>query len=445
MKTFCQSLLCFSSLLLVLFSSSTLDADDRVRVQGTVVDDETGAPLTEIMIQAGKIDPKDPKKITWGYSESRVRSKTGRFSTSVRWAQGWTARIVVDGYLPQPVITKAPAVGETQLEVVIRLKKGKPVSGTIVDHLGKPVAGAKVFAVSARGLNLYDGQARDRYGEGKIDNGAKYVETDQQGKFKIHAGGSSSLAICSDTVDAYAQKIDPSNPKPLKIRLPEPTIVKITYDIPGAGPETKIFYQFLAYLSEGYKNISSTREIKVTNGQTLVLKSLTPGKYQFSRNKMHHYGSVGRGVMLDRTFIEIKPGQTHEIKFVRQNGKRLEGVVRFPKVHELAGVILSVQSVDQVPQPWSKYKGHIVYSSHLIAGRPQATIKESEAAFKTEMLAPGKYKVRVVAYKRMTKDEMRFSGLRAPNYDVTTKVITVTKAGAPNMMIINLDQSPAKK
>ena len=428
-------------LLLVTFAlAQQVNAQEPIKIRGTVVDDQTGKPITAMMIQAGKIDSKDPKKITWGYSSRNTKSKTGSFSTSIRWSQGWTARIVADGYLPQPILTKAPKVGETALELEFRLKKGKPVSGTVVNHLGKPVQGAKVFAVSARGLNLYDGQARQRYGENKIDTQAKYVETDAEGKFKISPGGSTSIAICSETIDAFAHPVDPANPKPIEIKLPAPTQVNVTFSIPDADGEIHVFYQFLSYLAEGYKGIESTRSFKIKNGQTIKLDSLPPGKYQFTRQKMHHFGSVGVGAMIDRMFVEIKAGEETDIRFVRSKGRPLEGVVRFPKDAQLAGVILSVHSVDKKPQPWSKrHEYETVYSSQLIAGKPQKVIEEKEVAFQTESLDPGKYVVKVVGYKRMTPDEMRFSGIRLPEYQVQTKVITVTEEGAPNMMIIPLE------
>lgn len=422
-----------SSLLFV----SVANANDRITVAGKVVDNETGKPITAMMIQAGKMDPKDPKKITWGFSERNTRAKTGRFSTTVRWNQGWTARIVADGYEPHPILTEAPELGQTKLEVEIRLKKGKPIAGVVLDHTGKPVPKAKVYAVSARGINLTHGQARDRYDE-KVDIRAKFVETDNQGKFEIHVGGSTSIAVCAPTIDAWAHAVDATNSKALEIKLPAPTLVRIRCDIARAGDEVEVFYQFLSYLSEGYKNIQSTRSFKMKNGESIDLKTLPPGKYQFVRQKMHHFGSVGIGAMLDRTFVEIKAGETTEINFARPKGQRLSGLVKLPKDANLAGVILSVKAVEAEPQPWSKHKNHVVYSSQLIAGMPQKTIEESKAAFKTELLSPGKYIIQVVGYKRMTPAEMRLSGIRLPEFESVTKELTVTEAGAPNMMVIEL-------
>src|SRR6516165_8244402 len=72
-----------------------------VEVFGKVVDAETGKPVEAFITQAGHFDPKDPKNVTWGFSE--MRNSSGGFSATIRWNEGWTARILADGYLPQPV------------------------------------------------------------------------------------------------------------------------------------------------------------------------------------------------------------------------------------------------------------------------------------------------------------------------------------------------------
>ena len=123
-----------------------------VEVFGKVVDAETGKPVEAFITQAGKFDPKDPKNVTWGFSETRNTS--GGFSATVKWSEGWTARILADGYVPQPVLSEAPPAGKDRIETVIRLKKGRIVHGRVLDHLGKPVKDASVFAVRPNGMTL---------------------------------------------------------------------------------------------------------------------------------------------------------------------------------------------------------------------------------------------------------------------------------------------------
>ena len=96
---------------------------DSVEVFGKVVDAETGKPIEGFITQAGKFDPKDPKNVTWGYTETRTSSSS--FSATIRWNEGWTARILADGYVPQPILNEAPPAGKDRIEMVIRLKKGR--------------------------------------------------------------------------------------------------------------------------------------------------------------------------------------------------------------------------------------------------------------------------------------------------------------------------------
>lgn len=412
--------------------------DLRIKVKGQVVDDKTGEPITQMMIQAGRIDPADPKKITWGYSERRTSSKTGRFSYTVNWSDGWTARVVVDGYEPQPIITKPPAPGIDAVDVVLRMKPGKPIRGRIIDHEGRPVTGANVFAISPRGLNLYEGQAHDRY-MNRVDPRAKSVATDKEGRFELSSGGSTSLAVSSKSLDAWAAQLDPKSEDELLIKLPAPTKLTITLDIEGADAETEIFYQLLTHMMDGFDKVQSTRTLTVKNGESFELTSLPPGKYQFCRQRMHRYDNVGNGAMIDRTFIELKAGESQELKFVRKKANRISGVVTWPKDAKLAGVILSVKSLESIPDPWGGHSYTTTFDSKLIAGKAQVNLIEGKSVeFKTEALVPGKYQVEVIAYTPMTPAEMRLSGIRRPDY-TTSQTVTVTESSGPNMVVIKLE------
>ena len=144
-------------------------------------------------MQAGKFDPADPTKVTWGYSEDRSSATNGSFSTTIRWGDGWTARIIADGYLPQPVLTKSPPEDKDEIEVLIRLKRGRLVRGQVLDHKGQPVKGMAVFAVGPTGVNLAGGKAINSWGGD--DNVPKPAMTDDSGRFELPAGEAKKLAV----------------------------------------------------------------------------------------------------------------------------------------------------------------------------------------------------------------------------------------------------------
>src|SRR6185436_18310561 len=102
-----------------------------VNIRGKAVDDETGKPVAPLIVQAGNFDPADPTKVTWGYSEGRSSATDGSFSTTIQWGAGWTARIIADGYLPQPVLIESSPEDKNELEVLIRLKRGRLVRGRV--------------------------------------------------------------------------------------------------------------------------------------------------------------------------------------------------------------------------------------------------------------------------------------------------------------------------
>src|SRR5215467_2255033 len=153
-----------------------------VEVFGKVVDAETGKPVEAFITQAGHFDPKDPKHVTWGFSETR--NSSGGFSATIRWNEGWTARILADGYVPEPVLSEAPPAGKDRIETVIRLKKGRTVRGRVVDSRGKPVKDASVFAVRSVGLTLAGGRAVNSF-DGEEDRTVRGAKTDSEGRFEL--------------------------------------------------------------------------------------------------------------------------------------------------------------------------------------------------------------------------------------------------------------------
>ena len=247
------------------------------------------------------------------------------------------------------------------------------------------------------------------------------------------------VAISSKQLDAWVVRVDAE--KLNTIKLPKPATVKLTYDIDNKEEEAEVFYQLLTHLNGDYKHVHSSRTFKIKNGESLEMKSFPPGKYQFCRNKMHSFESIGMGAMIDRVFVEVRAGETTKIDFSRPKGRSVAGVVKWSDGEELAGVMMNIKSMEPVADPWDKHKMDVTFDSQLLAGKPQQKmIPATAATFKTEPLMPGKYKIQIVAYKAMTPQEMRFTGIRRPDFEIT-KEIEVTENGAPNMLVIELDKS----
>jgi hypothetical protein len=372
-------------------------AEKIVTIRGKVVDDATGKPIAALIVQAGKFDPADPKKVTWGYKEDRFSAADGSFSTTIRWDEGWTARILADGYFPHPVISSAPPADKDEIEVTIRLKRvPDKVRGMVLDHKGNPVKDAAVFAVGPAGVNLAAGQAWLQIPEGRKDDRAPPVHTDEQGRFELPTGGAKTLAVSYTQFDAWPAAIPASGD--VMIRLPEPARVEINLDIDGAEKESVIFYQLLSHhMSEEFTGLQSSRWVGIANPGKLVLATLPPGKYQLCRMS-------GTGAMLERQFFELKAGGTKSIRYVRKEGAKVRGKVTWPADAKLSGIVIRVVSEKSE-----------TYAS-LAPGE--------DGTFLTERVPPGTYQLLAYAYKPLTPEQMRNTSPIAPSYhaQVTIKV-----------------------
>lgn len=372
-------------------------------IRGKVLDDVTGEPIGKLIIQGGKFEAADPKNVTWGYSEGRASARDGSFSTTVRWDEGWTARILADGYIPQPVITSAPPVDKDEVEVVIRLKRGPKVRGVVLDHAGKAVKDAAVFAIGTTGLNLTGGQA--------ADNESQSVRTDADGRFEIMSGGATALAVSHAAFDAWPEAIPAKGD--VTIRLPEPARVNVELNVDGADKESEIFYQLLTQDRPDFKGLRIEREVKMSNPGKLSLPALPPGRYQLSRNVMNNLGEIGLGSMLDRQFFELKAGETKTINLVRGQGARIRGKVTYPADTKLMGIVISVRSQKAVKSPFDKHEWTTTYASHVAA---------EDGTFYTERILPGKYRLVAEAYLPLTPEQRVRSGLIQPTLQAQIEI-----------------------
>jgi hypothetical protein len=284
-----------------------------VEVVGKVVDAETGKPVEAFITQAGKFDPKDPKIVTWGFSETRNTS--GGFSATINWNEGWTARILAEGCLPQPILSEAPRAGEVRIETVIRLKKGRIVRGRVLDYLGNPVKDASVFGVRSNGMTLVGGRAVNSF-DGEEDRTVRGAKTDSEGRFELAlsvamgqgrpAGDpppypdiTPGMAISSSALDAWPVPL-PEGDTEAVIRLPSPTRVEIRYDIKGSDEEASVFVQSVMHDVDAWKGFEIVRHFPIRNQGRVELTSLPPGRYQFARSRMIRHGNIGQGYFLDR-------------------------------------------------------------------------------------------------------------------------------------------------
>ena len=390
----------------VATGSTPADAP-AVSIRGRVLDAESGEPITKFITQAGKFDPKDPTKVQWGFSQgSSGAAREGRFSTTIRWKAGWTSRILADGYLPQPVVTKAPKDGQTSIEVELRMKRGRWVRGRVIDHTGKPAEGVSVFAVDSRGINLGGGRAHN-------SNRVRAM-TDKSGRFELVVGEASRLALSSPDIDAWHGEL-PEDMQEATLTLPE-----------GAGEKTKVFRQLLGNETPGFKGITSEQTVEMKNGETLEIASLPPGKYQIARSRMLRTGNMGMGRFLDRHWLSIEAGQTVTIDFTRPKGARVKGLVAGLKDTKAKTALVTVMPLKLPDDTEKRFKNWLVLDG-------QTT--DENGVFTTEKLPPGEYRFIVDVYLPLTPQEQFRSGRPTPKFTGEAIVLVPETGSVPDIEI----------
>jgi hypothetical protein len=436
-----------------------------VEVFGKVVDADTGKPVEAFITQAGKFDPKDPKFVTWGFSETRNTS--GGFSTTIKWNEGWTARILADGYVPQPVLSEAPPAGKDRIETVIRLKKGRTVRGRVLDSLGKPVKDASVFAVRSNGMTLAGGRAVNSF-DGEEDRTVRGAKTDSEGRFELpvsvaagqrstagdrpaSAGDTPGLAVSSPALDAWPVPL-PERDAEAVIRLPSPTRVEIRYDIQGSDEEASVFLQSVMHDVDSWRGFEIVRHVPIRNRGRVELTSLPPGRYQFARSRMIRHGNIGQGQFLDRQFVEVVGDKTTSVSFVRTTGTRLAGSVEWDEGTKLTGVIVSVRKVASPDDPPSeRLFPHLLDARLLrVSSNPgpeeKPEIVGNRGLFLTERIPPGTFEVHAEGFAPLTPDQERRTGLVRATLTAQSTVTVPVSGVVPSLKLeLKKPAQPAKR
>ena len=116
-----------------------------------MVDAETGQPIRD-----AAADPwfgKPPHPVTFDRpaktgDDGAFELKIQRVSISAEGPPPFFAKVIARGYVPQMTPAVLPDKPSSE-PMTIRLEKGEPIGGTIVDAEGNPLAGAQVMLVEA--------------------------------------------------------------------------------------------------------------------------------------------------------------------------------------------------------------------------------------------------------------------------------------------------------
>jgi hypothetical protein len=379
-----------------------------VSIQGRVVDDETGDTIEYFSLQKGLQDGRDPSKIAWQHprripgSGTIVDGRTvldrnphGEFSDSVGLGEGEGGRrdrirILADGYEPEPVLDRLPGpadAGKT-VEVTVRLRRGRSLAGRVVDHAGRPAAGAKLFLIRPGGggsIRVVDDVMGEGSDTGLLDPSVTRAAADEQGRFRITGVGDATLVgVSAPTLHFWTAPVPPPGEE-LAIRLPEPATLRIPYAIEGDAAEAHIWLH-LKQPEDLAQRLWVTRTIKIPNRGEAILRDAAPGEYTLWRRKMLPIGEHPRRTSVELRKFTLESGKAAEVSFVRE-GRPVSGTVLPTPGGVVLMLYVGIASLEE-PDLRSPSRRWL----DIVAC-------DEEGRFRTAHVPPGEYVVHAAGYR----------------------------------------------
>jgi hypothetical protein len=423
---------------------------NRIAIRGRVVDDETGEPIESFTLEWGRVKGQDPAEASWGGSRRSVpgtytivdgkaiptgRNPLGEFADSLAVGvdgtqhRGWL-RVVADGYEPRPVTDRPPEPtdGGKAIEVTVRLKRGRPLIGRVLDHTGRPAAGAKLFLIRPSGgtVRVVDDTIGEGSDTGLLDPAVTRTVADEKGRFRITGvGDATAIGVSASTLHLWTVPIPPGEEP--TIRLPEPATIRLPYAIDGDEAEAAFQLLFL-YPKHPNSRLWGWRNLRVANGGEIVLRDATPGEAVLFRMKMLTHGDYRGRVSVERRTITVTPGGAVVVDFARERGARIEGEASGPEGEQSRMIFVGIEPVDaSVPADGSP-------------GSPRQLLDivacGEDGRFRTARIPPGEYVAHAVGYRTQPRYGPFVPGIELFDFSGSARVTVPPDGDPPAVRIV---------
>ena len=422
---------------------------NRLTLKGFVVDDETGDPIKSFTLEHGRVKGQDRAEISWGGSSRSVPNSYriingkafpvesppfGEFADSLQIGgeESQWMRIVADGYEPHPVTDRPPGpmdAGKT-IEVTVRLKRGRPLVGRVLDHTGRPAAGAKLFLIRPGGMTIR--VVDDIIGQGSetglLDPAVTRAVADEQGRFHLTGvGDATAIGVSAASVHFWSAPIPPPGEEPT-VRLPEPAKIRIPYAIDGDAPESAFWLRLKPpeHLAE---RLWVTRNLIVANREEVVLNDATPGEYTLWRIKTLTFGDHRWRTSVEHRILVVEAGHAVAADFARRGGGPIAGAVSGPEGGEARMIFAGVEAVG---------------APAAAGGRPRSPLRMLDMVacgeggrFRTAQIPPGAYIVHAAGYRTRPRYQPFGTFNDSPDF-IGSVPVTVPPDGNPPEVSIKL-------
>jgi hypothetical protein len=415
-----------------------------ILVKGCAVDDETGAPIETYTVEASRGEGPETSKRSWGTwarhvpgSFSRVNGRLlripnprGEFTYSVsgrdvetqhpRWL-----RVVADGYEPRRVFDRPIDRADfgKPIEVTVRLRRGRSIVGRVVDHAGRPAAGARLFLVRPSGgrVTVSDDVIGRGSDVGLVDPSVTRAVADEQGRFLLTGVGDAEvIGVSAPNVHLWTTPVAEPGEEPT-FRLPEPATIRLPYTIDGDEPRAEFSLQYHVRL-DPVNRLTVWRNIQVDNGGETILHDASPGAYGLWRLKSQTIGDYHRRDHVEYRAFSVEPGGAATVDFVRESGGRIEGKVSGPDGEQARMIFVGIEPRDAIAaRGWPPRSPRSLMD--IVAC-------DADGRFQTARIPPGEYVARAVGYLNRPRYGPFIEFMEPIDFSGSTPV-TVAADGAP--------------
>jgi len=348
------------------FSQIQKEMTNEWHVSGSVVDDETGTPLENFIVQQGSTNFMHPSETNWQLS----MMGSPQVLPAGRWEGVFTyfhrsLRILSPGHIPR-IFTKEDLAVQPSSGIEVRMKRGAVVQGVVLDADARPVPGAQVFMATARRIFLQDGdfpQYDKFFGDSTF--------TDNSGRFVLASEGASRqklVVLSADGKFIWPALASPSNEN-VTITFPRSGTLSVRYDIPGDLPTAKAELWLITTNNNPalWTDVGIGLSCTVTIGGQIVLTNLTPGTYHYYRLK-----TVGwQSAQTEGGTVEVAAGGISHLDLIRTNGQRLRGRVLGLDQTKTNGGYILVRVPEASGQHWPQrsrldHKGYQLHTYEIV-------------------------------------------------------------------------------
>ncbi|WP_435019778.1 carboxypeptidase-like regulatory domain-containing protein [Tundrisphaera sp. TA3] len=383
-----------------------------VHVQGRVVDDETGRPIEGFGFQKRRPDADDPTRSTRDTSIRLVpssfmvrdwkavavdRNPEGKFDLFLQVpADGGRQvdglRILADGYEPEIIEGQRFVLEEAgrTMELTVRLKRGRTIVGTVIDHLGRPASGARLYLLrpNTGRMLIRDDIIGEGLAPGLLDPSVTRATADAEGRFRLTGIGDAHTIGVSAPAFRHWFTAVPEPRAEVVLRLPEPATLRIPVKIEGDGGEVSLslYPRGDRFAGDG---LTIWRTFTVGNPGELVLRDIAPGSYQLSREKRVMVGAQGWDVRMESRIIDLESGRDNLADLVRKPGRPLVGKVISPAGDPARMIFVGIEALPL------KDPGRLGFTRDLL----DVVACDDAGGFRTARVPPGEYQIRAVGYR----------------------------------------------